>query len=187
MAKKLWLQSLSFGIAGLLIGILIGRQFSSVPVQEESAGLKLYEGNAAATDIESPFAISLPEDLTREAQLTTLTNLVSRYDFCHLPIKVVDIKDNIATINLVEQPWNQEAATPTALPGCAGASWRTQYFQGSAGGLMTSKVLAHTLVQPDFEGDWIEGVQFQYQGTLINADEWDHLLLSGVITEDNLP
>ncbi len=184
MANKRWIQSLSFGIVGLLIGIVIGRQLQPMPGADS---LNLYEGNADATDIESPLAVIFPEDLTQDAELERLTTVISRYNFCHLPVELVGIADSVATINLSEHSWNQDSANPATFSGCSGTSWRSQYFQGSAGGLITSKVLAHTFIQPDFEGDWIEGVTFQYEGEPIEEGDWDHLVLFGVITEDNLP
>ena len=190
MAEKLWLKLLGIGFIGLLIGlfvgVLIGRQLQPAPVAT-TEGLTLYAGNEDATDIEPQFAVILADDLSQTAELEQLTTLISRFDFCHLPIEVVGIEANIATINLVEHSWNQDPNNPATFPGCSGTSWRSTYFQGSAGGMITSKILAHTLIQPEIEEEWIEGVTFQYEGDAIEEGDWDHISLFGVITEDNLP
>lgn len=184
MAKKLWLQLLTVGIIGLLLGIVLGRQLQPAQPTE---GLDIYVGNADATDIESPFSITLPPDASQAAELEQLTTLISRFNFCQLPIEVVGIENDIATINLAEHPWNQDPNNPATFPGCSGMSWRSNYFQGSAGGMITSKTLAYTLLQPELQGDWIDGVAFQYQGEAIEEEDWQHISLAGVITRDNLP
>jgi hypothetical protein len=47
--------------------------------------------------------------------LEKLTTLVSRYDFCALPIEVVALEDDGATINLAEHDWNQDPENPVDL------------------------------------------------------------------------
>jgi hypothetical protein len=184
MVGKRGIQLLAVGAIGLLLGVAIGSQLGP---GQTTVGLTLYAGNADATDIEPQFTVTLPPDLTQAEALELLTTLISRYNFCHLPIAVVGIENEIATINLAEHPWNQETTAPPTLPGCSGATWRTLYFQGSAGGSITSKTLAHTLLQPDFTADWIEGVTFQYEGEPIEEGDWDHISLFGIITQENLP
>ncbi|MGP1387888.1 MAG: hypothetical protein ACTS2F_30405 [Thainema sp.] len=184
MARKLWLPLLVVGIVGLLLGTVLGRQFQ--PIQPAD-GLDIYVGNADATDTETPFSITLPPDASQAAELEQLTTLISRFNFCHLPIEVVNVENNIATINLVEHSWNQDPNNPATFPGCSGTSWRSNYFQGSAGGMITSKTLVYTLLQPDLQEDWIEGVTFQYQGEPIEEGDWEHISLFGVITRESLP
>jgi hypothetical protein len=195
MSGKNGIKFLVVGGLGLLLGVVIGRQVGVTvgqgqPVQpgEEPAQttvLTLYGGNVEATGIQARLMVTLPTDL--EPALEQLATLVSRLEFCGLPIELVAIEGDTATLNLAEHPWQQDSAAPTDLPGCAGASWRSGYFQGSAGGLITAKTLAHTLLQPDASGEWIDSVTFEYEGQPISADDWDHLPLSGVITRDSLP
>lgn len=183
MASKVQFRLLAFGILALLAGIAIGYALGPSPPSPE---LTLYDGNADATDIAPQFGVTFPPDLNPQQRLETLTTLVSRYHFCTLPIEVVALQDEVATINLAEHDWNQDPENPVDFPGCSGRSWRTNYFQGSAGGMITSKTLAYTLLQPEFQGEWIEGVTFQYQGEPIEAGDWDHISLFGVITRDDL-
>jgi hypothetical protein len=131
--------------------------------------------------------VSFPSQLNQRQQLNRMADFLSRYKFCHLPIKVTNFKDNIATIDLSEHPWNQGKKTPSSLPGCSGMSWRSQYFQGSTGGYDTTVTLARTFVQPEYKGQWIKGVQFSYQGQLIKEGNWDHINLDGLITRENVP
>jgi hypothetical protein len=183
MASKMQFRLLAFGILGLLTGVAIGYALRPIPPSPE---LTLYGGNSDATDIEPQFGVSFAAELDQQQQLEKLTTLVSRYHFCTLPIEVVALEDEVATINLAEHDWNQDPENPVTFPGCFGRSWRTNYFQGSAGGMITSKILAYTLLQPEFQGEWIEGVTFQYQGEPIEAGDWDHISLFGVITRDDL-
>ncbi|NJN19926.1 MAG: hypothetical protein HC812_00330 [Leptolyngbya sp. RL_3_1] len=198
MSGKNWITLFAVGGLGLLLGAVIGRQIGvtvqpeqpSQPAEEPAQvanGLTLYGGNADATDIETRLMVTLPNDLAPAAALEQLATVMSRLEFCGLPIELVEIDGDTATINLAEHPWQQDTATPETLPGCAGASWRSWYFQGSAGGLITSKTLTHTLLQPDASGEWIDSITFQYEGQPIAADDWDHLTLSGVISRDRLP
>jgi hypothetical protein len=184
MASKMQLRLLAFGIVGLLAGIVIGYALRPSPQLLEQT---LYQGNADATDIEPQFGVIFPAELNQQQHLEKLTTLVSRYNFCALPIEVVALEDDVATINLAEHDWNQDPENPVTFPGCSSRSWRTNYFQGSAGGMITSKTLAYTLLQPEFQGEWIEGVTFQYQGEPLEEGDWDHISLFGVITQDDLP
>lgn len=193
--SKSWATLLTGGGLGLLLGALIGQGVrvgregqpvqTAEPVQVATV-LTLYGGNADATDIEMRLTIALPPDLSPDAALAELATVISRLEFCGLPIALVEIEEKTATINLTEHPWNEASSTET-LPGCSGVSWRSTYFQGSAGGLITSKTLAHTLLQPESPGEWVEGVTFQYEGQPIAPHDWDHLELSGVITRESLP
>ena len=51
-------------------------------------------------------------------------------------------------------------------------SWRTGYFQGSTGGVVTSVSLQETMLQRDYDGDWVDGVKFLYEGEPI---EFEHV------------
>ena len=57
------------------------------------------------------------------------------------------------------------------------------YFQGSAGGYSTTVTLTRTFVQPNYQENWIKGVQFYYAGKPIQDGDWDHIKLDGVISE----
>lgn len=56
-------------------------------------------------------------------------------------------------------------------------SWY-DYFQGSYGGQHTAITLRETLLQPGYQGKWIDGIVFYYQGEPIEI--WDHFNFSGI-------
>ena len=74
----------------------------------------------------------------------------------------------IAIISLNEFPYKHRT------------SWKGIYFQGSCGGWSTQITLTKTFLQEDYAKDWIDGIEFYYEGSLFN-EEWDHIDLSGVI------
>lgn len=62
-----------------------------------------------------------------------------------------------------------------------GYSWRGIYFQGSSGGGSTTVTLIKTFLQENYKGEWIDGVEFYYEGKPIVENEWAHIFLSGTI------
>ncbi|MEA5571655.1 hypothetical protein [Calothrix sp. UHCC 0171] len=149
--------------------------------------LTVYGTDEQASAVQTDLYVSFDSKLNQTQQLEKLSTLISRYKFCDLPIEIKSIKDGIATVNLDEHPWVKAGNTPPSIPGCSGKSWRYGYFQGSAGGYATTATLTRTFVQPNYQGNWIKGVQFYYAGKPIQDGDWDHIQLDGVITSQNLP
>jgi len=196
--KTLWWIGFSLPVAvSLLVGLKLGfnhgvqvgkQQAPPPPVYAVPApNLFIYTPNEGVTAIEKAMSVSFSGELSQEVQLQQLAEVLSRYEFCALPIEVVGIDTNIATLNLREHPWNENGNLGTAYPGCAGNSWQRNYFQGSTGGYVTSTVLARSFLQPDYTGSWIEGVQFLYEGTPIdsNTAQFQHMSLNGIITRES--
>ncbi|MCM1988600.1 hypothetical protein [Oceanirhabdus seepicola] len=75
-------------------------------------------------------------------------------------IKEVDGK-YVAIINLKERESNIKANTNV---------WMSRYFAGSAGGRATESKLKYTFLQPDYCGEWIDGVKFLYEGKPLVLD-----------------
>lgn len=69
-------------------------------------------------------------------------------------IQLESINDGIATINLVDEN-----------------SWR-QHFQGSTGGYINQKTIVETLLQRDYDGEWIKGVNVLIDGK--KQEVFDH-------------
>lgn len=69
-------------------------------------------------------------------------------------IQLESIKDGIATINLVDEN-----------------AWR-QHFQGSTGGYINQKTIVETLLQRDYDGEWIKGVDILIDGK--KQEVFDH-------------
>lgn len=149
--------------------------------------LTVYGTDDQVTTVQTDFNVTFDSKLNQKQQLEKLSDLISRYKFCSLPIEVKSINNGIAIVNLDEHPWINKGSTPASIPGCSGRSWRYGYFQGSAGGYATTVTLARTFVQPNYQGNWIKGVQFYYAGKPIQDGDWDHISLNGVITRQNLP
>nr|MDJ0677045.1 hypothetical protein [Calothrix sp. MO_167.B42] len=137
--------------------------------------IAVYGTDEQVNKVQTDLYISFDSELNQKQKLEKISTLISRYKFCHLPIKVKGIKDGIATINLDEHPWVKAGNTSPSIPGCSGMSWRSGYFQGSAGGYSTTVTLTRTFVQPNYQENWIKGVQFYYAGKPIQDGDWDHI------------
>ncbi len=107
--------------------------------------------------------VSIEKNLTLEEKLNTLMTKLSYYYF-NAPIALMGIdldgEEQIAVFNL--------------LPESDGTydKWVTGFFQGSTGGAITAKTLVETALQKQYQGEWIVGVRFLYDGKNI---EYDHV------------
>lgn len=125
--------------------------------------LTTYTANGDTYEVEKLSDITVKEDLPLQEKLTTLANELSVKAFQGLPITIVKIDtsngSNKAIINLEEVGNNPSI------------SWSKFYFQGSSGGITTSKTLIETFTQRSYTGDWVDSIEFQYKGVEI---EYDH-------------
>ena len=116
--------------------------------------------------------IELEKKLSVEEKLVELANEVSNDLFNSLPLELIEIKDikekSIAVFNFEEVGKNAEKAT--LFQDYEGDSW-FQCFQGSAGGRVTEYTLIETLLQRNYEGEWIDGINFTYKGGSV---EFEH-------------
>lgn len=117
--------------------------------------------------------IELEKKLSVEEKLVELANEVSNDLFNSLPLELIEIKDieekSIAVFNFEEVGKNAEKAT--LFQDYEGDSW-FQCFQGSAGGRVTEYTLIETLLQRNYEGEWIDGINFTYKGGSV---EFEHM------------
>lgn len=181
---KLWISSLVIIVVAFGAGILTEYLYLTPKITKN---LTVYGTDEQVNEIQTDLYVSFDSKLNQTQQLEKLSNMISGYKFCNLPIQVKSIKDGIAIVNLDEHPWLKAGSTSPSIPGCSGKSWRYGYFQGSAGGYATTVTLTRTFVQPSYQGNWIKGVQFYYAGKPIQDGDWDHIKLDGVITRQNLP
>lgn len=139
----------------------------------ENLILPIYTANINTYKKEIKYFIEIPKALPLEEQLSIVANKLSIYCFSGLPITVMEIKSidgsEIAVVNLKETEVNKGIDNLDEL---IGKTWKANYFQGSAGGIITSNQLVDTFLQNDYEGKWIDGVQFLYEGNII---EFDHV------------
>lgn len=140
-------------------------------VQEDSTD---YPRSTAVIDkaFDIPAGLSLMEKLQHLAD-TLSVNYFNGLEIQLLQIDSLEGKGKILTANLNEA---REYDGPGSLP--TYQSWYG-FFQGSAGGGNTTVVLRESFLQPDYEGHWIDGIIFYYQGEKIK--EFDHLNLQGLL------
>lgn len=135
-------------------------------VAEESI-FNIYAANIDTYEKELKSQVKIADNLTLEEKLESLGKSLSESEFESLGIDITSIEDNdgkkIATINLTENPNQGEA------------SWKSKYFQGSTGGIVTTVTLEETFLQREYTGEWIDGVKFLYEGEVIGFDHVESL------------
>lgn len=117
--------------------------------------------------------IEVDKNSSVEDKLKTLANELSQNAFDNLPINLIEIKEidgkKIAYFDLDELEVNSGEKTPNEYEGI---NWVNNYFAGSAGGNITEYTLITTLLQKEYTGEWIDGLEFTYKGAKI---EFDHV------------
>lgn len=117
--------------------------------------------------------VEIDENNSLEDKIKSLSLTLSEKAFDSLPINLVEIKElegkKIAVFNLDEVGNNVGDITPDKYEGI---SWVNNYFAGSAGGSITEFTLIQTLLQKEYTGEWIDGLEFTYKGTKV---EFDHV------------
>lgn len=138
---------------------------------DENLILPIYTANILTYKDEIKYYMAIPKELSLEEKLSTIANKLSQYCFNGLPIEVLEIEKvegkKIAIIDLKELSFNQGIDEYTKF---IGSTWKTYYFQGTTGGAITSKQLVDTFLQKGYQGEWIEGVQFLYEGEIIDYE-----------------
>ncbi len=81
---------------------------------------------------------------------------------------------SVAIINLKEKESNTKKKI---------SMWMSRYFGGSAGGRATESRLKLTFLQPDYFGEWIDGVKFLYEGKPLVLD---HVNAPDIIYREDL-
>ena len=119
----------------------------------------------------------IPDSLNVEDKLRVLADRLSTSVYGRLPIDVLGIENRsgrmIAKVNL------KEVRNERGVGG-----WYIR-FQGSTGGALTQYGLEQTFLQREYKGQWIDGIEFYYDGQPF-TEEWDHINLSGVKMRDRM-
>ena len=162
------------------------RQLSLVSkVPEEPAGsekpkkdfLPVYGLDSSVNQEEINFYVAVQHSASVEDKLNKLADRLSRFRFDHHPVEVKGIGSQegrtVAVIDLRE-------------PAGDAYGWRTGYFQGSAGAHATQTTLTKTFAQPDYSGEWVDGVKFLYEGEPIGEADWSHMSLSGIFWQQDM-
>lgn len=142
----------------------------------------VYGADQGANDLEVNFYIRIQKYASLTDKLNIIADHLSRYKFNYLPLKVMTIDDQegrkIAQVNLDEHQWNKGTGNQQ-YSGNAGFTWSANYFQGTTGGWFTSQTLIQTFLQNHYKGEWIDGVEFFYEGEPIG--DWDHIQLKHTV------
>jgi len=137
-----------------------------------NASLKVYGADAEAMHVVIDHEIFVPQNYSLPEKLDALASELSRSRFGGLPIEVLQIGvrggRKVALVNL------QEDETVIAANGRP-ITWSKLYFQGSAGGAMTTGTLIQTFLQSEYTGEWIDGVRFLYENRPIEEAGFDHI------------
>ena len=124
--------------------------------------LRIYSANINTYEKEEVGQLSIKNTLPLEEKLEMVADSLSKDVFQGLGIELSKIDTihgkQVAVINLTEKDNAQ------------GATWNTMYFQGSAGGSITSVALGDTFLQKGYDGEWIDGVKFLYNNKEINFE-----------------
>lgn len=167
---------------------LISCKDSKKIVENESEAFKLYTSkDTFLVDQQLTRQIPTVERIIRIEKnrsilekLQTIADSLSIYYFNGLRLEVSTDQNNntkdsaYVIVNLLEK---DSYDGPGSLPSYQ--SWY-DFFQGSFGGLNTQITLEESFLQKGFNGSWIKGLRFYYQGSPI--EESDHVNLSGLKT-----
>lgn len=125
--------------------------------------LTIYSVNSDNLKLENSGKVEIDKNKAIKENLQIVANEISKRYFNGLPIVIDKVentsKGDIAVINLKEDKNNNK-------------TWGNNYFQGSAGGSITSKLLKENLLQKEYLGKWIDGIRFTHEGKTI---EYQHV------------
>lgn len=132
--------------------------------EKGEATLTIYSGNIDTYEREEVGKLVISNAFPLDEKLAILAERLSQDVFEGLGIELSEIDTihgkQVAIINLTEKENPQ------------GATWKELYFQGSAGGAITSVALGDTFLQREYDGEWIDGVRFLYNNQEI---EFQHV------------
>lgn len=174
LAKLGLFAAAAVGIAAVCIAACMA---SPQAADIKNASLKIYGADEAAMHVVLDHEIFVPQNYSLLEKLDALAAELSRSRFKGLPVEVMGIENQkgrkVAQVNLIEDP---ALRTDTGRP----ITWSGLYFQGSAGGSMTTGTLLRTFLQQEYPGNWIDGVRFYYENHPIETAGFDHLELYNI-------
>ena len=171
-SMKPTISNLTLAIAAILVLTLSEAGCESEPITESFA---IYGPDKEYQDVIVDREVKIPAELSLEDKVQALADSLSEIRFKTLPLKLRTIEmigeSKVAVIELLELPPEKRKDR---------LSWRGKYFQGAAGGFLASRILPETFLQRSFEGEWIDGVAFLYEGDPISEKKWEHVSLNEV-------
>jgi hypothetical protein len=133
--------------------------------------LEMYGPTETGEKVEVSGYVAVSRDVPLEKKLELLIGQLSEKQFDNKPMRLMKIMEKagrkIATIDIIDQKDPEDENT-----------WY-QSFQGSTGAHITYQKLVRTLLQANYRGEWIGGIEFTYNGKPF--DVWDHINLSGTL------
>lgn len=146
---------------------------SDIELQNQYDLMHLYTADIDTYESKVFMKVAIPKNATKEEKFKWIMEKLGHYHF-NIPIEEItfSIRDGkmLASVNLKEHSRNQSTMDVRKFEG---ENWAGQYFQGSAGSTITSSALVETALQEAFLGEWVDGVEFLYNGKPI---EFDHML-----------
>lgn len=152
-------------------------------LQKKNDVFLIYVGGAYTDEAFPTKMIKINKKIDLKQQLQQLMDELSHEGFKDLPIIVEEIEQvkgkQIATINLQELEGRslEEVLNLHSKRDCI--CWAQSYFQGSTGSGITLSQLDQTLLQPTYEGNWIDGYKLLYNGQ--DKEGWGHVEVIGQI------
>ena len=121
--------------------------------------------------------ILVKADMPLTEKLKLIADNLSSHYFNSLKIKILKLTvyGSFKTLQ-VELVENSNYNGPGSLPSFE--SWY-DYFQGSTGGWKTTIILQESFLQKQYNGDWIDAVEFYYDNEKMGG--WDHVFLDGTL------
>ena len=143
------------------------QQQSEEQIEQQQAGFfAIYDMDLYTEEPVIDYYVKIPGDASLKARVQMLADKLSKLKFSNLPINLVNIEEvqgkKTAVIDLRSKAENKK-------------TWKSHYFQGSAGGKQTETRLIKTFLQGEYDGPWVDGVEFLYNGEDISREHWDHI------------
>ena len=163
----------------------------------EYSFLKIYSADPDTLTARPDFLIPVSDSFSLTKKIELLARKLSSQKFRRLPIVVREVREQdgkrIASIDLRETDWNRhifeawDSLHAVGEPQRADSvfrkrrrtTWRVVFFQGTCGGAQTTRTLIHTFLQDDYEGEWIDAVEFYYEGEPMSEESFQHTNLYG--------
>lgn len=149
-------------LLAILILVFFDYSIKNMVVQESSE-IYTYKGNANADGIEIDEVIKLENNKFNMNCLTEIINRLVKKQFLGIDIEIVEIKNNLLTINLKDKE-----------------KYVVEYVNmGSSGSKICSDILIYSLLQPESNiKNWVNGLKILING---EADvEGDHFNFVGI-------
>ena len=119
---------------------------------KETISLYSYTKDLETQKIKEGVKTTITSKATLQEKLNLLASHISQQHFNGLPLIVESIEDNNAVIKLVDDEKNYTN------------SWTNKYFSNEANYELNSACLIESFLQRNYDGDWVETIEFVYDG-----------------------